>query len=116
MNDLSSDQRLLLEYVRGVSAGEVNPRYASWKIGPLNHARWLTLAIRILSLYVKGQCPPESTVKLRTLVEYIVSTYAVSWFEIKRDSKFHNQPKYLYSMIERIKVQKEEVKNVGFNN
>lgn len=48
LHDMSSDQRLLLEYVRGISRGQVNPRFAAWKIGPLNHARWLALAIRLM--------------------------------------------------------------------
>ena len=51
LNDLSTDQRLLMKYVKGVSNGRVENRFASWKIGPLNHARWLTLAIRLLCLY-----------------------------------------------------------------
>ena len=41
MNDLSSDLRLLLEYVCGISKGEVSSRFAVSKIGPLDHARWL---------------------------------------------------------------------------
>ena len=32
LNDLSSDQRLLLEYVFGISRGNVNPRFAVWKL------------------------------------------------------------------------------------
>ena len=50
INGLSTDQRLLLEYVKVVSSSRVESRFASWKIGPLNHARWLTLAIRLLCL------------------------------------------------------------------
>ena len=48
LNDLSSDQRLLFEYCKGIGSGRVDDQWASWKIGPLNHARWLTFAIRIL--------------------------------------------------------------------
>ena len=44
MDSLSSDQRLLYEYTVGISRGKVDPRFASWKIGPLNQARSLTLA------------------------------------------------------------------------
>ena len=39
MNDLSSDQRLLLEYVLGISRGKCQPKACAWKIEPLNHAR-----------------------------------------------------------------------------
>ena len=40
MDSLSSDQRLLYEYTVGISRGKVDPRFASWKNGPLNQARW----------------------------------------------------------------------------
>ena len=36
MDSLSSDQRLLYEYTVGISRGKVDPRFASWKIGPSN--------------------------------------------------------------------------------
>ena len=51
IHDLSCDQRLLYEYAVGISRGKVDSRYASWKIGPLNQARWLTLAIRFMDLW-----------------------------------------------------------------
>ena len=50
MDSLISDQRLLYEYTVGISRGKVDPRFASWNIGPLNQARWLTLAIRLMCL------------------------------------------------------------------
>ena len=54
LSDLSTDQRLLYEYVIGISQGAVRQRFAAYKIGDLSHARWLTLAIRVLSLYIRG--------------------------------------------------------------
>ena len=116
LNDLSSDQRLLLEYVLGISRGKVNPRFAAWKIGPLNHARWLTLAIRLMCLWTRGAYPPELHDKLYLAIKFIVKVYAVSWFEIKRDSKFHNQQLYIFNMIKRIKQQSEEIQDVAFRN
>ena len=55
-DDLSSDQ-ILLEYAVGISREKVNPRYAAWKIGPLNQARWLTLATRLMCLWIRGIYP-----------------------------------------------------------
>ena len=116
LDDLSSDQRLLLKYVLGISKGEVNPRFAAWKIGPLNNARWLTLAIRLMCLWTRGAYPPELQDKPRHAVKYIVQVYAVSWFEIKRDSKFHNQQLYIFTMIQRMKQQAEEIQSIAFKN
>ena len=78
-DDLSSDQILLLEYAVGISRGKVNPRYAAWKIGPLNQARWLTLATRLMCLWTHG-IYTENISKLHILIQFIVKVYAVSWF------------------------------------
>jgi hypothetical protein len=114
--DLSNDQRLLLEYIRGISSGRVDPRFAAWKIGPLNHARWLTLAIRLMCVWTRGVCLPELQDKLYQAVKFIVEVYAVGWFEIKRDNKFSNQQQYIYNMIQRIKNQSEDVQRVALKN
>lgn len=116
LHDISSDQRLLLEYVLGISKGKVNATYASWKIGPLNHARWLTLAIRLMCLWTRGAYPPELHNKLYQIISFIVSVYAVSWFEIKSNSKFHNQQLHLFNMIQRIKEQSAEIQYIALNN
>lgn len=103
LNDLSSDQRLLLEYALGISKGKVNPRFAAWKIGPLNHARWLTLAIRLMCLWTRAAYPSGVQDKLHEVIKFIVEIYAVNWFEIKYDNKFHNQQLYIFNMIQRTK-------------
>ena len=72
LNDLSSDQRLLFEYCKGIGSGRVDDQWASWKIRPLNHARWLTLAIRILWVY-SWETKPAPT--LKQLVYFIVQVY-----------------------------------------
>ena len=61
IDDLSCDQRLLYEYTVGISRGKVDSRYASRKIGPLNQARWLTLAIRLMCLWTHGAYPQRLT-------------------------------------------------------
>ena len=116
LKDLSTDQRLLLEYVIGISKGKVDSKYASWKIGSLNHARWLTLAIRLMCLWTRGAYSPELEYNLHSIIKFIAEVYAVSWFEIKRDGKFHNQPLNIFNMIQRIKRQSKEIKEIAFKN
>ena len=84
MDSLSSDQRLLYEYTVGISRGKVDPRFASWKIGPLNQARWLTLAIRLMCLWARGSYPQNLSTKLYSLINFIVNVYAICWFDIKK--------------------------------
>jgi len=116
MDDLSGDQRLLLEYAVGISRGKVNTRFASWKIGPLNQARWLTLAIRLMCLWTRSVYPPKLSDKLRNIVQFVIQVYAVSWFEIKRDNDFYNQQLYIFNMIQRVKQQSTEIQNVALKN
>lgn len=113
---LNSDQRLLYEYTVGIASGEVDPQYASWKIGPLHQARWLTLAIRLMCLWTRGAYPKEQAATLRKLVKFIVEVYATSWFEIKTDNKFHNQQLYIFNMIQRIKNQESDIQEIAFKN
>ena len=90
IHDLSCDQRRLYEYAVGISRDKVDSRYASWKIGPLNQARWLTLAIRLMCLWTRGAYPQRLTTKLHSLINFIVNFCAICWFEIKRNNKFNN--------------------------
>ena len=114
LNDLSSDQRLLFEYCKGVGSGKVEEKWAAWKIGPLNHARWLTLAIRILCLYTR-QLQPSLT--LKKLVHYIVKVYAPTWFRIKASSKFHNSPSILFTAIQNIRlIPFNDVKKIAMDS
>ena len=57
IDNLSCDQRFLLEYTVGVSRGKMDPTFAEWKTGPLNQARWLTSAIRLMCLWTWGSYP-----------------------------------------------------------
>ena len=112
MDSLSSDQSLLYEYTVGISRGKVDPRFASWKIGPLNQARWLTLAIRLMCLWTRGAYPRNLSTKLCSLINFIINVYAICRFEIKKINKFHHQQIYIYNMIDRIQKQPIEVQRI----
>ena len=116
MDSLSSDQRLLYEYTVGISRGKVDPRFASWKIGPLNQARWLTLAIRLMCLWTRGAYPQNLSTKLYSLINFIVNVYAICWFNIKKSNKFHHQQIYIYNMIDRIRKKPIEVQRITLKN
>ena len=88
------------------SSGEVNPRLATQKAGPLNHSRWLTLAIRLLQLYTRTSEPSDG---LRKIVRFIQQLYGPSWFAIKKSPKFTNGPALLFQQMMYIKSQPEDV-------
>ena len=114
--DLSCEQRLLYEYVVGICSGKVDSRYDSWKIGPLNQARWLTLAIRPMCLWTHGGYPQRLTTKLHSLINFIVNVYATCWFEIKRNNKFHIKQLHIFNMTQRIKEQPHETQQISLRN
>ena len=116
MDSLSCDQRLLYEYTVGISRGKVNPRFASWKIGLLNQARWLTLVIRLMRLWIRRTYPQNRSTKLYSLINFIVNVYAICWFDIKKSNKFHHQQIYIYNMIDRIRKKPIEVQRITLKN
>ena len=75
---LSRDQQLLWAFIKGVIVG--HEPYISRKVAPVFHARWSTLATRILSLYIRQLIPNEFKDKLRELTKFVVQVYAPSWF------------------------------------
>lgn len=93
---LSSDQKYLFDMCCAISTGCCGNALAQRSPGKLNHARWLTLANRILRLYVSKNRP---SVNLRMLVQYILYAYAPNFFNIKCESSVMNGPIHLANMI-----------------
>ena len=91
-------------------------RYTSWKIGPLNQVRWLTLAISLMCLWTHGAYPQRLTTKLHSLINFIVNVYAICWFEIKRNNKFHHQQLHIFNMIHRIKEPPHKIQQISLRN
>jgi hypothetical protein len=101
---LSDDQRLLMEYMFGISEGKISEKFVHRKPGPLNLARWLTTAIRILVLYTRTEDPSETLI---ILVHYIVKVYAFTWFTVREANSFTAGPEILFEMIQAVKpIQK----------
>ena len=94
----------------GISTGRVNESFANRKIGPWCHARWLTLAIRILSLYIRGLAPTNEGLEIKQLAIFIVKVYGTSWFRIKRYHYLHLQPENLFKSVQNIKQQPDNIK------
>ncbi|XP_065649532.1 uncharacterized protein LOC136078212 [Hydra vulgaris] len=85
ISDLTADQRKLYEYCVGISKGFISKKFLSKQPGPIFHARWLTLALRIMMVYVRTNKPSS---ELLVITKYIVQVYCVMWFAIKRSGKY----------------------------
>ena len=75
-----------------------DPRFASWKIGPLNQARWLTLAIRLMCLWTRGAYPKNLSTKLYSLINFIVNVYAICWFDKKKKVTSSITSKFIFTI------------------
>ena len=106
---LSRDQNLMYRYILAVSKGKVSSNLATQKVGPLNHSRWLTLAIRLLQLYTRTEVPSDG---LRKIVRFITQVYGPSWFAIKKAGTFTKGPALLFQQMVLIKTQPEDVQRL----
>lgn len=85
-SDLSQDQSYLLRASLAVQQGYENadPHEIEFlslsSPGNLNQARWITCANRILRLFMSTDEPSAALVEL---VQYILTVYVPSWFQIK---------------------------------
>ena len=69
------------------------------EIGPLYHARWITLASRILRLYVSEKFPSKN---LSVLAEFCIKVYFPSWFEMKPRNTISDGAKHFHAILNRI--------------
>lgn len=107
--DLSVDQRYLYELVHAIQTGKVSDKLKNQKPGPLNHSRFLTLASRILRLYVSYSQPSKN---LRILASFVVKVYAPFWFTIKSQSNFADGARHLFLFTQLISYLPTDLKEV----
>ena len=108
LNDLSTDHRLLYEITKEIGVGEEDQKFISWKIGPIHHTRWLTLATRLLAVYSREKFPSENLIKL---IHYIVKVFAPNWLAFKSSSKLHHFSRIIFQSKSRFQqLPYEDVK------
>ena len=107
--DLSRDQLLRYQYTKAISTGTVTKKLELQTLGPLNHTRWLTLAIRVQQLYTRTPTPTEGH---QMVIDIVQKVYTPSWFWIKSHGKFTSSPSNLHYQMELVMNQPEEVQNI----
>ena len=77
LQEMNNDQKYLHE-----DDLPSNLEFLNYLLQPrkLHNARWLTLANRILRLYVSTTNPSE---QLYSLVHFVINLYAPAWFQVK---------------------------------
>ena len=97
---LSKDQEYLYTICTVIATKTIPDGFQNRKCGPLNHARWVTMACRICRLYI-GSVNPSC--ELEMLVNFIVTNYALNWFDIKCHSDIFSGPKLFHRSIVRLR-------------
>lgn len=96
---MSRDQKYLYRMSMAVQQGKASfPQDLLTKQpGPLHQARWLTLANRILRLYVSEHTP---SLELKRLVFFVLNQYAPGWFRFKTHWKITDgAPNFMYLIL-----------------
>jgi hypothetical protein len=93
---LNSDQKYLYEMSQAVASGNVSENLANRRPGDLSIPRWMTLANRILRLYVSTGTP---SIKLIGVVHFIQNVYVPMLFWIKCFPGWTDGPRHLYRIL-----------------
>ena len=109
--DLSRDQALLYDYAQGIISGILPDTLVNQLPGPINHARWLTLAIRLMIIYTRTEEPDSSLIKITC---FIVQVYVPMWFMIKQNNKFWHGPVNLFKQMKLVmETQSVDIQEVA---
>ena len=110
VSDLSSDQKMMYFAWKSVLEGTLNIDLLSLTPGPLSHARWLTLALRVLLLWM-SDCKLEDIdmSNLQKIVHFVVTNYCPMWFSVKKMGKLKDGSKHLFSQVTALKHLKGQV-------
>ena len=107
IKDLSSDQYMLFLAWDSVRSGQLRIELLSLTPGPISHSRWLTLALRLLLLYMtKHRLTGKHKKNLQVLVSFLMTNYIPMWFTIKRLGKLQDSSQILFKQMQLVKLLK----------
>jgi len=105
VNNLSPDQKYLYQICVAVIDGIVPETLQCSKIRNLCHSRWLTLANRIMRIYVSLETSSKYYETIIYLVKYIVGVYYKTFAAIKYKPSLADGPLHLHNQIKYIKSE-----------
>ena len=96
---MSTDQRTLYASCRAVIDGKWSTGLELGTLGPLNHARWITLALRLNFIYMATVDPPE---EITRLAWFVVNIYGYLWFLAKSRWRAYQAPEIVFKTMKLI--------------
>ena len=117
VKDLSSDQHMLFLAWESVRSGELRTELQSLTPGPISHSRWLTLALRLLLLYMTDhKLKGKHKKNLQVLVSFLMTNYIPMWFTIKRLGKLKDSAQILFKQMQLTKLLKGPIADIVKKN
>ncbi|GBN32715.1 hypothetical protein AVEN_180481-1 [Araneus ventricosus] len=92
---LNKDQQYLLDIRYGINSGGSPENLSVREPGPLSHSRWLTTANKVLHSYLSIENP---THEHKILVSFILKSYMLVWFHIKKFKYFTIGPEHVFAV------------------
>ena len=117
IKDLSSDQYMLFLAWDSVRSGKLSEKLLSLTPGPISHSRWLTLALRLLLLYMTDhKLTGKHKKNLLVLVSFLMTNYIPMWFTIKRLGKLQSSSQILFKQMQLVKLLKGPIADIVRKN
>ena len=113
IDDLSTDQYYAYKICLAIITGNCDDDLQYLEVGPVVHSRWLTLGCRILRYYVSLDEPPQN---LEILVNFCLTVYFPTRFEIKLYNQLTHGSKVFFNLIKRINsLTNQDLRQVAQN-
>ena len=113
IKDLSTDQKYLYRILKIIKTGIIPPDFEKFNIGPLNHARWLTLANRICRLFIsKVRLSAKLKSDLFQVVQFIMLCYGPGWFHIKTKPNLIHSPEHVLTSVTNYRKLPEKTQKI----
>lgn len=97
-SELSQDQAYLFNMAEAVMSGHISTKLAEHTPGKICLSRWLTLAGRILRLYVSEINPSP---KLLILVNFVLKIYVPHWQSVKTKNSISFGSQHFLDLVKR---------------
>ena len=100
LDNMSTDQKVAYSLCQAVKRGELSSNLTDIQIGPINHARWLTVGARIVYLWTrKHDLTGEAMDTLRLLVKFCLESYFKLFFEIKVKDTLQDASRHILTQL-----------------
>lgn len=109
LDDLSRDQKNLFLLGNMIYTGDVNEKQSTRKLGPLNHARFMTFASRVLRIYMSQANP---SVQLTSLTHFIMRVYLPAWQLVKMENSISKGSDIFMQIVSWTRLANTHINNV----